>query len=189
MKIDNIDTLDLVPDFPLFIARDDRERYINYKSTNTKPIDKYECDAMEIISILERLGFSLNEVGTYLYKELIMYIYEEIKNGEEITEEVDEMCNRFIKKLSLNVLEMTIDQYKEVVKESIDCIDGENADIELSTKIFKDSIYDIDANAFEIASYYKETNQKNNKKKKGLFISRVFKNDKLNKPSDDNNVK
>lgn len=176
MKIDNIDTPDIVPAFPLFIASDDRERYINYKSTNTKPIDKYERDAMQIISILERLGFSLNEVGTYLYKELIMYIYQEIKDGEEITEKIDDMSSRLIKKLSNNILEMPIDQYEELVKESIDYIDGENADIELSEKIIKESIYDIGANAYEIASYYMEEKEKKNKKKNGLLLSKVFRN-------------
>ena len=47
MKIDNNSSSWLVPSFPLFIAKDDRKRYNEYKATGTKPTDKYEKDAME----------------------------------------------------------------------------------------------------------------------------------------------
>lgn len=174
MKIDNNNSSWLVPGFPLFIAKDDRERYNKYKTTGTKPIDKYEIDAMEIISILERLGFSLDEVGTYLYKELIMSIYLEIKNSDELTESIEDMGNRLTNKLTHNVLEMKKDLYEELVKESIDSINGTDIDIELSEKVFKDSIYNINANAFEIASYYMKNKKEEKKSKKGLFLSRVF---------------
>ena len=173
MKIDNNNSSWLVPGFPLFIAKDDRERYNNYKTTGTQPTDKYEKDAMEIISILERLGFSLDEIGTYLYKELIMSMYLEIKNSDEITEKIDEMGERLTKKLVCNVLEMKKDLYEELIKESIDSIDGTNVDFELSEIIFKDSIYNINENAFEIASYYTKKEEEK-KRKKGLFLSRVF---------------
>lgn len=177
MKIYGNNVSEYVPSFPLFIAKDDKERYINYKYNNAKPSDKYEKDAMEIISILERLGFSLDEVGTYLYKELIVSIYQEIKSDEEITESREEMLNRLIKKLVYNILEITKDQYEEFVKESIDSIDGNDIDIELSDKIFKDSIYDYGNNAFEIAYQYKEIKkiEKEKKTKKGLILSKVFK--------------
>lgn len=174
MKIDNNNSSWFVPGFPLFIAKDDRERYNKFKTTGTKPIDKYEKDAMEIISILERLGFSLDEIGTYLYKELIMSMYQEIKNNEEITEKIDDMGERLTKKLTHDLLEMERDLYEELVKESIDSIDGSNVDIELSEKVFKDSIYNINANAFEIASYYMKNKKEEKKSKKGLFLSRVF---------------
>ena len=173
MKIDNNSSSWLVPSFSLFIAKDDRERYNEYKATGTKPIDKYEKDSMEIISILERLGFSLDEIGTYLYKELIMSMYQEIKNSNEITETKEEMSARLVKKLTHNVLEMPCDQYEELVKESIDSIDGNNIDIELSEKVFKNSIYNYGENAFEIASHYMDVKKEEKKEKKGLLL-RLF---------------
>lgn len=51
-----------------------KQSYMKYKFANARLVDAVYATKMEILSLLDRLGFPMYEAGTYLYMELIFDI-------------------------------------------------------------------------------------------------------------------
>ena len=53
-------------------ANEDKKKYSLFKQGYTQVFTEEENKNMQVLSILERLGYSLDELGTYLYKDVIV---------------------------------------------------------------------------------------------------------------------
>ena len=148
--------------YAVFSAKGDLKKYKKYISGKGR-FSEYELKEMEIISILERLGYSLDELGTYLYKEVIMYAHEEINSfdrrdvskAENLLESMNDAFSSFYHIIAREDLELGIKSFHKFIGLAIDKIDNEKIDGKLAEKIFGknpvESNYGVQA--FKIASY------------------------------------
>lgn len=60
--------------YAMRVARKEKELYENLKEGNFKNITENEERNVEILSILEKLGYPMTNLDTYLYKDLISYV-------------------------------------------------------------------------------------------------------------------
>lgn len=150
--------------FAMYEANLDKEKYIKYKNGQLNDVPSEKIIEMEILNILENLGYSINELGTYLYKDLIAYTYEDIK---DITSRKDmEKCKNIM--LGLNNAfsgtyhyiarewkEIGIKSFHLYIEKAIKNMDDTAVNIELSKKIFGDNPEEISygLQAFQIAAY------------------------------------
>lgn len=149
--------------YAVFSAKVDVEKYNEYKKGNMDELSEYELKEMEIIYILERLGYPLNEFGTYLYKEVIMYAHEEISSydrrdvsrAERLLESMNDAYSNFYLIIAREDLEMGLRKFHTFIGQAIDKIDNEKIDSKLAEKIFGKN--PVESNygeqAFKIASY------------------------------------
>jgi len=149
--------------YAVFSAKEDDLKYKEYKKGNKEELSEYELKEMETISILERLGYPLDELGTYLYKEVVMYAHEKIdklgrKNKEEaedLLESMNDAYSSFYYIIAREDLEISIRKFHLFIGQAIDKIDNEKIDGKLAEKIFGKN--PVESNygeqAFKIASY------------------------------------
>jgi DNA-binding transcriptional MerR regulator len=149
--------------YAINLAKADQKQYNRYKDdkriVNNEPIDElsdYQIKEIKTISILERLGFSLDEVGTYLYKELIMNVFSDIdKCGTNLKDELNNRYSSYYQQIAREYYEMGVTTFHNYIVSAINNMDGSQVDESLVKTIFGD---DIDGSsygtrAYEIASY------------------------------------
>ena len=56
-----------------------KQSYMKYKFENVRPVDAVYATEMEILSLLDRLGFPMYEMGTYMYMKLIFNVADKMK--------------------------------------------------------------------------------------------------------------
>ena len=149
--------------YAVFSAKEDEVKYKEYKKGNIEEFSEYELKEMEIISILEKLGYPLDELGTHLYKETIMYAQEEISSfdrkdvakAEDLLESMNDAYSNFYNIIAREDLEMGLKKFHKFIGQAIDKIDNEKIDSKLAEKIFGKN--PVESNygeqAFKIASY------------------------------------
>ena len=79
--------------YAMYVAKEENEVYKNLKKGNFKELTLEEERDVEILSILEKLGYPMSHLGTYLYKDLIALVCDEIKDMgiSELQSEEEEM--------------------------------------------------------------------------------------------------
>ncbi len=146
-------------DYSYFIAFNSYTDYNQYREGNAK-----ETTSVKILSLLDNLGYPMDELGTYLYKELIENIIERIKNVNTF-EEIKE-CREYLKDLRKEYsqtyhsiaredLELGISSFHEYIREALSKVDYSKADMNLIKKLYSRSGYNLDygEQAFLFASY------------------------------------
>ena len=58
------------------------ESYLRYKNGLLLNMSKEEEEQMNVLKVLDKLGFPMNQTGTYFYKEIIMKTIEELQTIE-----------------------------------------------------------------------------------------------------------
>lgn len=86
------------PCFALYCANKDKEDYKKYNQNKKNKLEFSEERSleMEILILLKKLGYSLQHLGTYLYKDVIVEAMKEIKKIDGDSEAYEEL------KISLN---------------------------------------------------------------------------------------
>lgn len=118
--------------FAKMIAKVDKEKFEQFKAGTFVSDKDYDYRNMHILSLLESLGFPMDELGTYLYKELIMEVKNQLKKIEdqsstESYKELYDNLNDFDSNLYLWVasdyLEMGRKSFMFYMKQAFDKID------------------------------------------------------------------
>ena len=153
----------------------DLERYRNYKKGELDKIDDRELD-MRILSLLEELGYPIENIGTYLYKELISYIYEDVGkaiqtniDNKELMYELLEPYSGLYRGLASDYLEIGTKSFHKYVKEAIALRDSKTATEPLTLTIegLSDNYIDYGVQAMFLAAYiYGSMSEKKTKKGK-----------------------
>ena len=150
--------------FAMNEASRDRRKYIDYSYGDNLDLTEEESKDMEILEILEGLGYSINELGTYLYKDVIKDVYNDIKDLDMNTDKDKCMTiklgltNAFsglYHYIARECKDMGVKAFHLYIQRSIEKIDYSSVDKELSTKIFgnQEIEQDYGMQAFQIASY------------------------------------
>lgn len=116
----------------------DKRRYDIYKAGNTNKNIKYDIEEMRILSVLENLGFPMNEDGTYLYKNMILkiknYLCEVLAKGDNVELKgyllkIKEKYSQFYFDVARNDMDMGISTYHNFVAQAVSMIDFDKADL------------------------------------------------------------
>lgn len=106
-----------------------------------KEIGNLNQDVM-IIQYLEKLGFPLEEYGTYLYKEVIANVIEilEISNNEmerqQLLGQLNNMYSQFYFKLAKHDNGMGVSVFHAYIQRALDRINPKQKDTELEMSLF-----------------------------------------------------
>jgi len=151
--------------FAYYCANIDRKNYL--ATLEGKEVEFYSEDEktrMKILSLLDRLGYSLNHLGTYLYKELICLCMKKLvctNTREDILS-----CREYLKLLKDRQsylhydlakfdLEIGVNFYHSLIEDAINSVDYEKANQDLLSQIYSGINFSIDygENAFLLAAY------------------------------------
>lgn len=105
--------------FAKTIAKDDKDKYDKYKKGAFVSDKKYDYKNMYILSLLEGLGFSMDELGTYLYKELILEVEEQLEksSGESSIESYKKLYDQ-LNNINSNLYAWVYSDYLEMGKKT-----------------------------------------------------------------------
>ena len=77
--------------YALFVAKKDSEKYLDYSLGKFEKLNDEDIINMRILDILFELGFSGEELGTFLYKDLIYEVCKKLSKDDK--ENLILMCN------------------------------------------------------------------------------------------------
>lgn len=163
--------------YAFFCANDDLKNLEKYKRKLLSEKEIKKNLEMEILLLLEKLGFPMDELGTYLYKNLIVHI---VSNIENVSKRQDILNTKYllfaIKDAFSNVylnlarydLEMGVKKFHCFIMKALNEIDNEKADKALIKDIYGRIPFETDyaEQAFILGCYfagkYQQINIENN---------------------------
>lgn len=176
--------------YAIFSAKNDQEKYDKYKKGEIDELSDYQIKEMQIISLLENLGYPMDQLGTYLYKEVIHSAYDEIKDyssrndmtkARELMQSLQDAYSNFYHWIARDDMEMGITSFHLYIERAINEIDEDKIKPELAIKVFgnnpEETNYGIQA--FRLASYIAKKYSMKYEKPKVKTLSNIPKNVKL----------
>lgn len=150
--------------YAMYVANSDREKYAMFKRCCTANLSKTDKKDVNILYILEHLGYSLDELGTYLYKDVISNVCEFLKDMAEnpdmdkckwMLAQLSDGHSNFYHVLAGEDKEMGMNSFHLYIQQAIDNINEDAIDDELVSRIFGDDVevQDYGMQAFQIAAY------------------------------------
>ena len=152
------------------------QEYISYKSNLLENISEDKMLSMETLFLLESLGYDLKEVGTYLYKDLIVKVIKELKmildskNQESYNILIQELKNpysNFYHEIARNEKDIGIKTFHAYIIKAISKIKNINQNSDFVQEIYDNVPENIDYkdNSLLLASYLLNNQLKINMKK------------------------
>lgn len=114
--------------------QDDMERYQEYLKSDSKE----KSLQMDILETLENLGYPMNENGTYLYKDMIVHVIDELKKGKEeqkLLEEMLQKYSQFYVDVARNELDIGIKSFHREIEKAHLKWNSSNADTKVLEEI------------------------------------------------------
>ena len=150
--------------YAAFVARKENEVYNNLKKGNFKDLTVSEERDIEILSILEKLGYPMSHLGTYLYKDLITLVCDEIEDmgiselqskNEEMLDSLNNGYSNLYIGIASDDKELGCKTFHSYIEGAIEEIDEEKIDTSLASRIYG-TIENITYGtaAMHIAQYY-----------------------------------
>ena len=115
----------------------DKRRYDMYRSNNSNGTINYNMEEMRVLSMLENLGFDMNEDGTYLYKNMILkiknYLCEILTKGDNVDFKdyllgIKERYSQFYVDVARNDMDMGVRTYHQYLEKAMSSLDLDKAD-------------------------------------------------------------
>ena len=156
------------------MAKTDRKCYKDYKKGEYDNIPNEKLPDMIVLSGLEALGYPMDELGTYLYKTVVLGACSEMKDIDlkdmvamnNLILELNVRTSEFYHNLARNELEMGVKTFHSYIIKAVESINADKINAELESKIFGDTKpASYGTQAFKIALYLngKNKDRKNNK--------------------------
>ena len=153
-------------------ANEDKKRYSLFKQGYTQVFTEEENKNMQVLSILERLGYSLDELGTYLYKDVIVEVYKKIEDVSRsknidmysvLISQLNDAFSNFYHNLARENKDMGVKSFHLYINKAIEKI-NDDVDKELSKRIYGDNPEELNygLQAFQIAAYVADKHAYNN---------------------------
>ena len=133
--------------YAMRVVKKNRELYKRYLANNSIPLNEEQRKQIEVLSILENLGFPMDEVGTHYYKDVIISICNDIKNGksENIMSDLNNMYSNYYHMIARDEYDMGLTAFNAYINGAIERIDHTKADEELVIRIFGYNLDDVGA--------------------------------------------
>lgn len=148
--------------FAMFCANKDKKKYKEYRQNPSMELKEYEKRNMDILSVLDGLGYPMDELGTYLYKDVIADIMDllidyqdDMGKYKELMHYLQNPYSNFYRWIAREDKEMGIASFHLLIEEAIKKIDPEHTNRELATKVFGSNTDDLNygLHAFQLAAY------------------------------------
>ena len=146
----------------------EKKLLLDYKENDTINTDGYE--KIQVLNLLDKLGFPMDEIGTYLYRDVIMASLKDIeykRSNDEILEGLNNFYSSTYQNIARDDYWIGITTLHSLIRRAIDKISDDNTDKLVISEIFSED--DVDSNygikAFMIASYLYNTMDKEESKK------------------------
>lgn len=173
-------------EFTKFETYKDKQDYLAYKNGTLKDVSKERIEEMEILTTLERLGYPMDVIGTFLFKNMISKIIKYLSDNEkteDITELITQLRNHFSQfyiEIARIELDMGLKTFHNYVGTAMEEVDYSNADPTLLEQILNNSCSNMDYGdfAFLIASYIKTNSrsiEENSDNKEFVRLRKVLK--------------
>jgi hypothetical protein len=148
----------------MFDANSDKEMYEKSKEGKLEETSETQERDIRILSLLEGLGYPMNELGTYLYKDVIANIFEIVKGVSkrddmnkyrELIASLNDAYSNFYRWIARDDKEMGITSFHLYIEQAINKIDEKAINKELAVKVFGSNPEDINygLQAFQLACY------------------------------------
>lgn len=136
----------------------------SYQNGKSKDMSDEEVTKMEVLDLLEELGYPMEEYGTYLYSEVISSLRNQlgvIKTRNQVTESKELLMqakNPFSQlyfNLARNERDMGVKKFHRIIERALSKINYENATSETLYKVYGNFPFEMDygENAFTLANY------------------------------------
>ncbi len=130
-------------------ASHDKDIYLKYHDSLREDVPEVYDQTIRVLNILNRLGFPMELVGTYLYKMVIDRIIKRLKKGEDIhlIDELKSMYSQFYFDIARNDLDIGTKTFYRFIRESLDKTD-------LNQELLEDILEGNEFVDFQELSYY-----------------------------------
>lgn len=150
--------------YAMFEAHLDKEAYEKSKKGELEEISEIQERDIKILRILEGLGYPMDELGTYLYKDVIAEAYEKVKDissrrdmdkCRELMASLNDAYSDFYRWIARDDKEMGVKSFHFYIGEAISKIDDNSINKELAIKVFGSNPEDLNygLQAFQLACY------------------------------------
>lgn len=150
--------------YAMWVASSDKKEYEKFKAGKKRKVSNAEIRDIKILALLEGLGYPMEELGTYLYKDVITEIYEFLKGVsapedmqkcKELLIELNDGFSEFYHCIAREDKEMGVKSFHLYIQRAIERIDNQKINKELSKSIYGDTVEEMSygVQAFQIAAY------------------------------------
>lgn len=166
-------------------ANEDKEKYKLYQKGYACNFSEEEIKNMEVLWVLDKLGYSLDELGTYLYKDVIIKISNRLNSAsnKDIMAEYKKLKSELSNAFSVFYLhaarddkQIGVKSFHLYIEKAINNINEKAIDKELSMEIYGNNPRELNygLNALQIAAYVLEKYEfKNTKEYKKTLVKRL----------------
>ena len=154
-----------------YLARKEKEVYDNYRKCNYVELIIKEKKDIEILSILEKLGYPMEHLGTYFYKDLVLFVCDEIKNmnTSDLQQKNNDMLVSLNNKYSSLYIWIASDDkelgcktFHSYIEDALLKIDYDKIDVSLASRIYGSEDITYGSAALHIAEYFLNGHTYNN---------------------------
>lgn len=157
--------------FLLNLVYEDKQDYANYKLGSLEDNSKDKLQQMEVLSVLERLSFPMNEVGTYFFKDVIMKTIRYLDGTDDfgnsidtskLLEELKSPYSQFYFDIARNELDVGVKTFHSYIEHALESVQYENADAALLFEIYSNFSKETDygEHALIIAEHLRNAKRK-----------------------------
>ena len=149
-------------DYAVYSAKEEKNLYDSLKKGMPYVLTELQKNEVEILSILEKLGFPMSQLGTYLYKDVIVEVCNIINEGEitsnnkrrKLIARLNDGYDEIYKQIASEDKEIGCKTFHSYIEGVIKDIDETRTDTSLAEKIYCDKDITYGTAAFRIADYY-----------------------------------
>lgn len=149
-------------DYAVYSAKEEKNLYDSLKKGMPYVLTELQKNEVEILCILEKLGFPMSQLGTYLYKDVIVEVCNIINEGEitsnnkkrKLIARLNDGYDKIYKQIASEDKEIGCKSFHSYIEGAIKDIDETRTDTSLAEKIYGDKDITYGTAAFRIADYY-----------------------------------
>ena len=136
----------------------------SYQNGKSEDMSDEEVTKMEVLDLLEELGYPMEEYGTYLYSEVISSLRSQlgiIKTRNQVSESKELLTqakypySQLYFNLARNERDMGVKKFHSIIERALLKINYENASSETLYKVYGNFPFEMDygENAFALANF------------------------------------
>lgn len=157
--------------FVISLAYDEKKDYANYKAGSLDDFSKDRLEHMEVLSILDKLSFPMDEAGTYFFKDMIVKASRYLDgvddfgrpiSREELLQELQSPFSQFYFDVARNDLDIGLKTFHSYIEHALESVDYNKADTTLLLDIYSNFSKETDygEHALMIAEYVRNAKKK-----------------------------
>ena len=130
----------LILRFECYSANEDAKDYVKYKKGQVEDFSWGKMMEMRVLEVLEGLGYPMDKIGTYLFKDLVTEAKSKISLDEydsslKVLRDLASDKSSIRRSLATEYLEISDDSYKKYVLDAMKNIKEDNVDINLARQV------------------------------------------------------